>query len=156
MSITARARGIASNAVGESVTADRLLGNVEYYPKILANLQEYEQPHYISLLTKDGPVRIGLEKPRDRYTYHHPGNSVLVATNEFVHIIGETYSNQQFGLSTSYKRIERIDIRDGLPNRKVQISFSPGDEYWRVIEARSAPPEMLDELIDFVAGRSTR
>jgi len=142
------AKKLANDADSEYVTPNRLIGEERYYPNSINSLYEFETPQHICLLkTLDLFKVIYNESPPKRSKVNY-ANAVLVATDDFVHIVFE--DNQVNSMTVSYESISAVNIRKKSPRRRIEIKFGHKSAYWKLIEAKTSPDDMLDQAIQFI------
>jgi len=142
---------LSANAEQKYVTADRLTGDMKYYPNILDILYDFEQPHYISLLKSNSQNWL--------VSHHHPDfknhwinyrYGTLVATDYFVHLVQENADYDTESMTASYESISRSAIEGSSPRRRMNIYFGDKSRHWRLVEAKTAPDEMLNQTNKFI------
>ena len=143
------AKRLAEDADGDYVTADRLIGNMQYYPNAMKALHDFETPQHISLLKSAEIFKIVHSESGANYAPISYSKGALIATDDFVHFIFDG-GLEVHSLITSYESISNINIRKTSPRRRIEIKFGNNSSYWRMVEAKTAPDDMLDKTTQFI------
>jgi len=139
---------LAKNADSEYATPERLIGEEKYYPDITKSLYDFETPQHICLLKYNGVFKlIYSENAVDSYKITYV-EGALVATDDFVHVIFTNSGNNS--MTASYESISGINIKKKSPRRRIEIKFGHKSAYWRLVEAKSSPDDMLNQAIQFI------
>jgi len=143
------AKELAREAAGDYVTAERLIGNADYYPNIMKSLHDFETPHHICLLKSYDVFKIIFAESPAKLSRVNYVKGVLVATDDFVHIIFSE-ADMVNSMITSYDAISNVNIKKKSPRRRIEIKFGNKSAYWRLVEAKTTPDDMLDQTIQFI------